>query len=405
MLAKIGMGRRGRSAGGSATEAGWIADGGGVRAGRPPVRQVAAAAVAALALVTLAACGSSSGSGSSGSGKADVAGAKAALTAYTGKASAFPVSDPLSAKLPAGKKFVFLQCGTPFCALAGMSLQGAVQAIGGTFTKVNAGSTAATSQAAASSVLSLKPDAVFVTVDPALYGNGLKKLSDAGIKVVSISIAKDTKPFGISFNYIGATEIKQDGKLMADWVVAKKGAKSDVVFYGLPAFDFSKPLQDAFVAEMKAKCPSCKTRTVNIDATTIGTTAARTVVADLQAHPSTNVASFVSLQIAQGLPAAMSAAGLKGITTVGRGPTPGNLQDIKTGGITGALAIDAPVSTWVAVDAAARLLLGGQPTSSEAAGELDKQFLEKKDITFDPTKGWSGYPDFPSRFATLWQTK
>jgi ribose transport system substrate-binding protein len=312
------------------------------------------------------------------------------------------VSNPLPEKLPAGKKFVFLQCGTPFCALAGLSLQEAVTAIGGTFTKLDAGTTAASAQAAASSALSLKPDVVFMTVDPALFGNGLKQLSAAGIKVVSISIAKNVTPYGVTFNYIGSTEIDNDGKLLADWVIAHKGAKANAVFYGLPTFDFSNPLQQAFVNEMKKDCPSCTVRTVPIDAATIGTTAPSTIVADLQAHPATNVAVFVSLQIAQGLPAAMRAAGLSGILTVGRAPTPGNLQDIKTGGLTAGLAIDAPVSTWTAVDAAARLLEGAQPTASEQAGDLDEQFLGQADITFNTTDGWIGYPDFTKRYATLW---
>jgi ribose transport system substrate-binding protein len=391
----------------------------GERSSRRTAWRVAAACVSAVVVVSVAACSSASGSASSSSSAsassgsssssgsaqgANIAAASAALVPYTGHPSAFPVTEPLPQKLPAGKKFLFLQCGTPFCALAGLSLKAAVVAIGGTFTKLNAGTTASSAQAAASSALALKPDVVFMTVDPALFGDGLKKLSAAGVKVVSISIVKNVTPYGVTFNYIGAHEIDNDGKLLADWVIAHKGAKANAVFYGLPTFDFSTPLQQAFENEMKKDCPSCTVRTVPIDAATIGTTAPSTIVADLQAHPATNVAVFVSLQIAQGLPAAMRAAGLSGILTVGRGPTPGNLQDIKNGALTGALAIDAPVSTWTAVDSAARLLEGDQPTASEQAGDLDEQFLGQKDITFDPTDGWSGYSDFAQRYATLWHT-
>jgi ribose transport system substrate-binding protein len=362
--------------------------------------------IVAVVVLAAGACSSNSSDSSTSSDSAGASSegattAMASVAAYTGKPSAFPVTDPLTSRLPAGKKFVFLQCSTPFCALAGTSLQAAVEAIGGEFIKVNAGATASSSQAAVSSVAAMKPDAVFVTVDPALYGDGLKKLSDAGAKVVSISIVKDVKPYGVTFNYIGNAEIENDGRLLADWVIAKKGPKADVVFYGLPTFDFSKPMQAAFEGEMKENCPSCKVRTVSVDASTIGTTSARTVVADLQAHPSTNVAVFSSMQMAAGLPAALRAAG-KSVLTVGRGPTPGNLADIASGGLTAGLAIDAPVSTWTAVDSAARLLLGGQPTADEQAGTLDKQFLSKEDITFDPTRGWAGYPDFVQRFKTLW---
>jgi ribose transport system substrate-binding protein len=382
--------------------------------GRRTAWRVTAACVTALVVMSAAACGSSgsgstsgssSASGSSGSAQgANVAAAEAALAPYTGHPSAFPVTTPLPEKLPAGKSFLFLQCGTPFCALAGLSLKTAVTAIGGKFTVVNAGTTAASSQAAASSALALKPDVVIFTVDPALFGDGLKKLSAAGAKIVSISIVKDVAPYGVTFNYIGAAETENDGKLLADWVIAHKGVKANVVFYGLPTFDFSNPLQQAFVNQMKTLCQSCAVRTVPIDASTIGTTAPGTVVADLQAHPATNVAVFVSLQMAQGLPAAMKAAGLSGILTVGRAATPGNLQDIKAGNLTASLAIDEPVSTWTEIDAAARLLEGVQPTASEQAGDLDEQFLEQKDITFNPADGWTGYPDFAQRYATLWHT-
>lgn len=375
--------------------------------------KVTVAGVSVLALLTLAACGSSGKKSSSSSqstispaanASAGVAAANKALAPYLVKPTIFPVSEPLASKLPAGKKFVYLQCGTPICAQVGGLLQGAVTAIGGKMTVVNAGTTAQTAQAAASSALALKPDAVLLgAIDPALFGSGLKALAKAGAKLVSLQVDKDVKPFGITFNYLGTNLSQQNGKLMADWVIANEGTKANAVLYTLPALAISAPVQSAFQAEMKANCSSCNVRSVPIDATTIGTTAPRTIVTDLQAHKGTNVAVFVSLSAATGLPAALQAAGLK-VATVGFGPTAGNLQDIKDGKITAALDIDFPVSTWTAVDAAARLIEGGQPTASEQAGAVPEQFLGQKDITFSPTTGWSAFPDFPQRFATLWHT-
>jgi ribose transport system substrate-binding protein len=109
------------------------------------------------------------------------------LAPYSVAPTTFPLSDPLPEKLPAGKKFVFLQCGTPVCAGIGMFVQQAVKTIGGTITVLNAGNTAQTAKSAASSALALKPAAVlFGGLDPALFGGGLNTLSRAGIKVVSI---------------------------------------------------------------------------------------------------------------------------------------------------------------------------------------------------------------------------
>lgn len=382
----------------------------GGSANRRNTWRTAVTCLSAIAVVSVAACGSSSDSSPSsdsaapGAGKtANVAAAKAALAHYTVPPTAFPVADPLPGRLPAGRKFVYLQCSTPICAAVGMFVQEAVKGIGGTYTAVNAGATAQTVQAAASSATALKPDAVILgAIDPALFGGGLKKLAGGGAKLVYLQVTKDVKPYGITFNYLGEDLSRRNGKLLADWVIARKGAQADTVLYSLPALDISAPVQKAFQAEMKANCPACKVRVVPIDISTIGTTAPRTIVTDLQAHPGTNAAVFVSLSAAAGLPAALKAAG-RSVSTVGFGPTAGNLQDIRNGAITAALNIDFPVSTWTAVDAAARLIEGGRPTASEQAGEVPEQFLEQKDITFDPTRGWSAFPDFAQRFAKLWQ--
>jgi len=106
--------------------------------------------------------------------------------------------------------------------------------------------------------------------------------------------------------------------------------------------------------------------------------------------------------VASGLPAALKAAGLSP-TTIGYAPTPGSLQDIEDGKITAGLGVDFPVALWMAVDVAARLVLGEALTPGEQAGSAPEQLLEQKDITFDPSKGWTGYPAFAQKSAALWQ--
>jgi ribose transport system substrate-binding protein len=369
--------------------------------------RIVAACLSAAAVVSVSACGSSSDSSGDKPDPAQqavaVTQAKAEIAPFTTPPTTFPVTDPLPQRLPAGKKFVYLQCSTPICAAVGTFVEQAVKTIGGKYTVINAGSTAQTAQAAASSADALKPDAVILgAIDPALFGGGLKKLAGDGAKLVSLQIDKDVKPYGITFNYLGEDLSQRNGKLLADWVIAEKSTKAHAVIYTEPALDLSAPVQSAFQNEMTLKCPSCKVRAVPIDVATIGTTAPRTVVTDLQAHPDSNVAVFVSLSAAAGLPAALKAGG-RSITTVGFGPTAGNLQDIKNGSLTAALNIDFPVSTWTAVDAAARLIEGAKPTASELRGDVPEQFLGQKDITFDPTRGWSAFPDFAQRFAKLWK--
>lgn len=379
---------------------------------RSPLRPIAVACAAVLAAFTIAACGSSAdSSSSSGSAAAGPSAggqgvhkeaAQQAIAPYTGKTGAFPVSEPLSKPVPAGTQFAYLQCGTPTCAFAGGLVNAAVKALGGTLTTINSGATAASSQAAASSVLALKPAALILAgIDPRQYGDSLQKISDAGIKIVSISVAVDTKPFGITANYLGAQTFQMVGKLLADWVVVNKGANAKVAFYSVPEVTFTPLMEKAFEEELTKNCSSCNARNVNVGVATLGTTAPQTIANDLQAHPDTNMAVFSLADLATGVPAAMSAAGLS-TTSLVYSPTPGNLQDIKDGKITAGLAIDFANTVWVAIDVAARLIEGGQPTPSEQAGDAAFQFLGQKDITFDPSRGYTAYPDYQQQFTKLW---
>lgn len=374
---------------------------------RRSARRALLAGTAALLALGLAACSSSdapsvdAGNGEAAAG-ANVEAAKAAIAPYLGQPTAFPVDQPLSSTLPAGTEIVFLQCGTPVCGLVHDMLKGAVEAVGAEFTAIDSGTTASTAQAAAASALALAPDAVIITgIDPAQYGDGLRNLSDAGVKVVSMSVAKDVEPYGVTQNYMGAETFSNAGAVMANWVIAREGDSADVVFYTVPALDFSGVMYEGFQAAMAENCPSCKIRSVEIDIMTIGTTAPQTVVTDLQANPNTNTAVFASYEAASGLPSALGAAGIE-VSTIGFAPTPGNLTDIGAGDLTAGFAVDFATSAWTAVDLAARLILGDEVLPSQKAGDVPAQLLEQDDIDFDPSHGWSGYPDFPERFMELW---
>ncbi|MDQ2744505.1 MAG: substrate-binding domain-containing protein [Chloroflexota bacterium] len=311
------------------------------------------------------------------------------------------MTKPLGKRLPAGTRFVYLQCSTPICGLIRQLNGPAVKTIGGTMTVVASGGTASSQQVAASSALGLKPGAVLLTaITPSEFGASLKRLEAAGIKVTSVGVM-NPKPYGIAVSIGGLQTALLAGKLMADWVIVHKGPKANVVFYSTPELSFSSYMQQAFEQELAKNCPSCKARTVPVSVTTFGSTAPQTIANDVASHAGTNVAVFATMEAATGLPAALKTAGIS-VTTLGFAPSPGNLQDIKTGGLTEGLGLDLPVQQWTQVDATARLLLGEPLLPTEKTGEVPLQFLGQKDITFDPSKGWTGYPNFAQMFAKLW---
>jgi ribose transport system substrate-binding protein len=367
--------------------------------------------VAVLAVsVGLTACGSGSSSSdattksatTSSAPQANLTAAKAAIAPYVGKPSPFPVDVPLKKRLPQGTTLSYLQCAVPVCGLFAQIYPGAAKLIGAKLTVVKASPSAQSLQSSLQTITEKKPSAVlFPAIEPAVVENELAALNTDKIPVSSVGVMQGEK-YGIDAQMFGVPTAKLVGGLLADWVVARHGDKTNAVFYATPELSFSKFTQDSFSAEMERVCPACDVRYSTIPVTTIGNTAPARVVSELQRHPKTNIAIFGTAEAATGLPAALKPAGIK-IDTLGWGPTPANLQDIKSGGMTAGLALDFPVMAFTQVDAAARLVLGQDLTSGEKKTVPPIQFLEQKDITFDPSKGWTGYPDFAQRFARFWK--
>jgi ribose transport system substrate-binding protein len=372
---------------------------------------VASLLVASTAV--LAACGSSSSAGRSGSDATATTGAGTVMTGsrsltaattviapYVGHPSPFPATLPLTKRPDPGAVFDYLQCSTPVCAQIGQLLAAPTKALGVSLKILNAGATAASSQAAAAAALASKPAAVLIAgVDPQLFGNSLKQLDAAGIPVVGAGII-DGAPYGVEATVGGTPDTILAGKLMAAWVVAHNGAKANIAFFGTPQLSFSATMQAGFDAELHRLCPSCAVSNQQISVLTFGTTAPSQVVAYLQSHPSTTDVVFATEEAATGLAAALKDAG-QHVTTMGFAPTPSNLQDIASGGLTAGLGLDLPVQAWDQVNVAARLLAHDAVPASQTA--VDLEFLTSSDVTpADIKNGWSGYPDVAQRFEALW---
>jgi ribose transport system substrate-binding protein len=360
-------------------------------------------AVVALALA-VAACGGSSnkkggGASTTETSNGENAAAKAAqvVAPYVGHPSPFPVTESLK-KVPKGAHMVFVDTGTPFGALQWELLDPAAKAMGVHIERITAGVTANTVAGAMDSVVAKNPKAVLIDGVPIeLWTKQLKELQAAGATVTASGV------YGIEKYGVEPVQGQEHyGGLMANYVIGVMNPKANVALYTVPEVPPIRKTAGEFEKEFKAICPSCSLRTIDLHASEIGNTAPNTIVSDLQAHPETNVAVFGADELENGLPAARQAAGINKIETLGLAPTPTNLQYLKEGKETAALGYDVAIGMWEQLDQAARELTGQKLTGPQAKGYGVLQFLTQKDITFDPSKGWSGYPDFPERFAKLW---
>jgi ribose transport system substrate-binding protein len=253
-----------------------------------------------------------------------------------------------------------------------------------------------------SSLIEKKPDGLIIPgIEPATISGQFEQAKSAGITMVANGIMNADR-YGVQAQTLGRPAAELAGKLMAAWVVDRKGDDAQTVFYNTPELSFSAPIKDGFGATMKQLCPSCSVRYVDVPIATIGNTAPSHVASDLQSHPKSNVVVFASSEASTGLPAALKTAGLN-VDSIGFAPGPANLQDIKDGKMTAGVAVDVATTIWTLADEMARLLQKAPLTAGEKTTIPVMQVVAAKDLDYDVSKGWSGYPDFQQRFAKLWK--
>lgn len=333
-------------------------------------------------------------------GESGVSKAEALIAPLIGHPSAFPVTEKLKER-PTGATFAYMDCGAPFCAFFYELLQPAAKAMGVKLERIKAGSAANTVSAAFETVVQQKPAAVIVTANPKdLWARQLKELQEEGVKVVTTGVSELEGEEGVA---PFASEVLDEelGQVTAAYVAANFGTESNVVYYNIPELPFTAGISESFKTAQPEVCPRCKLRETPIPIATLGNTAPQTIVSDLQANPETTVAMFPSSDMVSGLPSALKTAGIS-VKTLQVAPSPPELQYLKEGKLNAGIAADVNVLAWTMMDSAARLIAGQELSQSESEGQEVLQFLTKEDITFDPAKGWVGYPDYVEKFEKLW---
>jgi ribose transport system substrate-binding protein len=368
-----------------------------------------------LVLLTVAGCGSSSytSTGSAGptatgstTSSASTTGANSAiaqqiLASYLGRASAFPVTTPLQRR-PVGATVDFINCGNPSCTLFYSSLQAAGREMGVNIKSIATDVTAQGAQTALSTALQQRPAAVIVPAYPVeAIATSLKALKAAGIPVVGFGSVGGA-PDGMAVSVNGQATWTLIGKLEAAYAYTLHGAKANVLYVSAPEIAITPTAIASFDSEMKQLCASCSVSQLSVPAASIGTTAPKAIVSALQAHPAVNEVIAPDSEIFNGLPSALRVAGIT-VDSFGAAGNSTNLEDLKAGQQTADIQIDFPVTAWMALDAAARLITKQKLTPDVVSGAEDLEILRTGDhFTFNQAIGWTAYPDYAQRFAKLW---
>jgi ABC-type sugar transport system substrate-binding protein len=293
------------------------------------------ALAATMAALTLAACGSSSSTSSGGSASSSASSASAASTGSSSGATASNsvleqakktvaeltqrpttlVVPPLPSKPSAGKTVDFVVCATTTCQGFVPYLREATNAVGWKLNTVQGGFEPQQIAAAWNKVLSDKPNGVIASggIPPELFAPQLSQLRAEGIPVVLHDQPATSNP-AVTGVVLSDAANHQFGQELADLILSDANGKN--VHLAM----FVTPQVPVFLNEDKAltstigssACQSCSVDKISFPVSAAGTTLPSQVVSYLRAHPSTNYVYFDFNDAVDGVPAALSRAGLSG---------------------------------------------------------------------------------------------
>jgi len=377
---------------------------------RPVMRKTFAAAIALTSMLVVAACssgssggGATSSSSASGSSSSGVAAAKAYVQPFLTAPTSIGISTPLKTKPPAGKLIVGLDLGNVGNGkvLAGYWAQAAADA-GWKYKDLVTSTTPSAIQAAFNSAVQLNPAGIVITGIPkAALGPGLALATQKGIWV-NTSGTTD-QPSGALYNTsIASTSgTVQYGKEVAAYVVAQSDGKAVIQDFSLPEFPIVHVFDTAFEAAVKQWCPSCKVTEHPQLSTDIGTKTPQAVVSAVTRDPSTNWLIFDIGDLATGVNAALSAAGLHGLHIGGNAADLPQIQALKDKTQDVWIGYTLPIAAYRQVDSLIRKFEGTPILNANLPSQLITQDSVGS-IAADSTGHYVGVADFRDQFKKLW---
>jgi ribose transport system substrate-binding protein len=187
----------------------------------------------------------------------------------------------------------------------------------------------------------------------------LQQAQQAGLKVADIAERNTGQPTPSYVNSYVFAPFSTAGQLMAAYATKATNGNADVLIISSNADISSQPEVDGITGELKADCPGCKSRTVNVNPTDWATKLQSTVEAALSADPNINYVLPVYDSMAQFAAPAIQAAGKTGKTFIATfNGTPAILDLVRTGGVVTMDVADNTTDVALAgLDAAMRLML------------------------------------------------
>jgi ribose transport system substrate-binding protein len=389
-----------------------------IAARRPPLvnrsrRASTGAAAVAVALLTAAvACSSGTNSAtatpastatSNGTAAPAPDGAKeqAYLAQYEQAPTRIGDSTPFPSAPPKGKTFVYLQCDIPQCQLEAEGVQAASAALGWRFKSVPYQlASPASLVAAMNTALQYHPVAVsFAGLPEAVWQSEVPVYAAAHVALIPSSVGP-TQPSPVIAGSIGTSADGQlQGRILAAWFITSSGGHGHALLANVPGVAVLNAVGTEFQALVAQNCPGCSVTAIQVSVPQFSTDGGvSAAVSALQKDPSMKYLITEQGDTDQGLPAALSGAGLSGIQIAGAYPSTTAIGYLRDGTAAGFVNIPRLGLGWMEVDIAALYSLGIAPAT---AGLIPVQFLTPSTVT--ATSANAELPsDYQSQYKALW---
>ncbi|HTN78028.1 MAG TPA: substrate-binding domain-containing protein [Acidimicrobiales bacterium] len=365
-----------------------------------------AATSASGGAATTAASGGAATTAASGSASG-IDAAKAVVAQYRDPNQPIGVTIPLTGK-PPKKTIAWLECELESCPYITVGMKDATAALGWDLKVIP--SKSSDPAPAMQQAIDAGVDFIASSGEPlALYKAQADAAKAKGIKILSCYDTQVPDPATTNvYTQCGDTTfVQKTGPLMADWAIVDSNGAANVLIVSIPDFPVLVAETDAYKAEMKKNCPSCKITELNVTIDDlVGGKVPAAVASQLQSDSSINYVfnSFGSLPA--GLTAALKTAGLdKQATVYGQDFSKFDLDEIVAGTMGAWSADPKAYAGWLMVDAAARLSLGMDLTEERASASLPTFLVEDASTAqpiIDNQGGDWAPPTMADDFKKLW---
>jgi ribose transport system substrate-binding protein len=380
-----------------------------VRTGVIARPKIAAVLSCALLMVILSACSSSGSSASSNAAATSasspgVKAAQAVAVRWEKPPTTLGVTTPLKSAPPSGKTFVWLNCELSACAQILLGVRQAVSAAGWNLKVVQyQQANPATVLSAFKLALNYHPAAVGLSGLPeAVWASVIPAYKKAAVPIIAGYVGPLTLNSTVIGNISGPPDGAETGQILANWFIGDSGGKGHALNVRTDELPYLKTFSDAFQADVQKQCSGCTVTNLNMSvADATGGKVDSAIVADLQRNPSINYVVATEGPFIDGLPAALSAAGLSGkVKIAGENGDVENLTDVKNGTETAFTGASLHIGGWQYLDVAIRYAEG--MTFDPYDGMQPKQLLTKT-VRFSPSADYDVPANYPQQFRKLWK--